>query len=113
VRLVGSPSLELAWRRYPGRTFAENVRSAKALEPTEQGSMKAYVLVTVRPGKVRDIVQQVENLSGVKTANACWGLPDIFVVAEVENADELNKLVIGKIQSLEGVERTETHIAIE
>ncbi len=75
--------------------------------------MKAYVLVTVRPGKVRDIVQQVRNLAGVKTANACWGLPDIFVVAEVENADELNKLTIGKIQSLEGVERTETHIAIE
>ena len=75
--------------------------------------MKAYVLVSVRPGKVRDIVQEIKNLSGVKAANACWGMPDIFVAAEVENADELNKLVIGKIQSLEGVERTETHIAIE
>ena len=75
--------------------------------------MKAYVLVTVKPGKVRDIVQQVRNLAGVKTGNACWGLPDIFVVAEVESTEELNKLVIGKIQSLEGVERTETHIAIE
>jgi DNA-binding Lrp family transcriptional regulator len=75
--------------------------------------MRAYVLVTVRPGNVRDIVQQIKNLSGVKSANACWGMPDVFVVAEVESADELNKLVIGEIQSLEGVERTETHIAIE
>ena len=75
--------------------------------------MRAYVLVTVRPGNVRDIVQQIKNLSGVKSANACWGVPDVFVLAEVENADELNKLVMGKIQSLEGVERTETHIAIE
>ena len=75
--------------------------------------MRAYVLVTVRPGNVRDIVQQIKNLSGVKSANACWGVPDVFVLAEVESTDELNKLVINKIQSLEGVERTETHIAIE
>ncbi len=75
--------------------------------------MRAYVLVTVRPRNVRDIVQQIKYFSGVKMANACWGVPDIFVVAEVENTDELNKLVIGKIQSLEGLERTETHIAIE
>ena len=52
--------------------------------------MRAYVLVTVRPGNVRDIVQQIKNLSGVKSANACWGVPDVFVLAEVENVHELN-----------------------
>ena len=46
-------------------------------------------------------------------ANACWGMPDIFVVAEVGNPEELNKLVIDTIPALEGVERTETHNAIE
>ena len=75
--------------------------------------MKAYVLVIVKPGKARGIAQQIENLSGVKMANTCGAVPDILVIAEVENADELNKLVVGKIQSLEGVERTETHIAIK
>jgi DNA-binding Lrp family transcriptional regulator len=44
---------------------------------------------------------------------ACWGMPDIFVVAEVGNPEELNKLVIDKIQALEGVERIESHNAIE
>ncbi len=46
-------------------------------------------------------------------ANACWGVPDIFIVAEMANAKELDTPVIDKMQSLEGVERTETHIAIE
>ena len=46
-------------------------------------------------------------------ANACWGMPDIFVVAEVGTPEELNKLVIDTIQALEGVERTETHNTIE
>ncbi len=75
--------------------------------------MRAYVLVNARMGKVRDVAQRISKISGVKMANACWGVPDIFVVVEVANPDELNTLVIDKIQSIEGVERTETHIAID
>jgi DNA-binding Lrp family transcriptional regulator len=75
--------------------------------------MRAYVLVNAEMGKVREVARQIASLSGVRMTNACWGVPDIFVVAEVANADELNRLVIDKIQSVEGVERTETHIAIE
>lgn len=75
--------------------------------------MRAYVLVHAEMGKVREVARQIASLSGVKMANACWGVPDIFVVVEIANADELNKLVIDKIQSVEGVERTETHIAID
>ncbi len=75
--------------------------------------MKAYVLVNTSPGKVGDIARQITGISGVTMANACWGMPDIFVVAEVGNSEELKKMVIEKIQALEGVERTETHNAIE
>ena len=75
--------------------------------------MKAYVLVNTTPGKVRDIARQIAGISGVTMANACWGMPDIFVVAEVENPEELNKLVTDKIEALEGVERTEIRNTIE
>jgi DNA-binding Lrp family transcriptional regulator len=75
--------------------------------------MRAYVLVNTKPKKVRDIAREIASLDGVKRADVCWGVPDIFVVAEVAGPDELNKLVMDKIQSLEGVERTETHIAAE
>ncbi len=75
--------------------------------------MRAYVLVNTEMGKVREVARQIASLPGVTIANACWGVPDIFVVAEVAAAGELDKLVIDKIQSIEGVERTETHIAIE
>ena len=75
--------------------------------------MRAYVLINARPGKVRDIVTRVARLEGVRHADACWGIPDIFV--EVQTADEkgLNELVIDQIQQLDGVERTETHIVVE
>lgn len=75
--------------------------------------MRAYVLVTVGPGKARDIAKKIGALSGVKMANACWGDPDVYVVAEVSSSEDLNTLVMSKIQSIEGVGRTSTHIAID
>ena len=75
--------------------------------------MKAYILINVKPGKLREVVRQIASFSGVKAADACWGVPDLFVVVEVANADELTRLVIEKIQPVEGVERSDTHIALE
>ena len=75
--------------------------------------VKAYILVNARPGKVREVARQIASMPGVTAANPCWGMPDVFVVAEVRTAEELNRLVIDKIQPLDGVDRTDTHIAIE
>jgi len=66
--------------------------------PGAMRGMRAYVLINTRPGKARDIVAAVARLEGVRHAEACWGIPDIFV--EVQTADEkgLNELVIDQIQ---------------
>lgn len=75
--------------------------------------MRAYILVTVGPGKTREVAQKIVGLPGVRMANACWGSPDVFAAVEVPSPDVLNKLVMDKIQSIEGVGRSETHIAID
>jgi DNA-binding Lrp family transcriptional regulator len=75
--------------------------------------MRAYVLINVRPGRVRDVVESVSSMAGVKHADACWGVPDVFAYAETSDERSLHQLVIDKIQNLEGVERTETHIVVE
>lgn len=75
--------------------------------------MRAYVLVTAGPGKARDIARKIAVLPGVKMANACWGDPDVYVVVEVASSEDLNSLVISKIQSIDGVGRTSTHIALD
>lgn len=75
--------------------------------------MRAYVLINVRPGKVRQVVEAVSQLDGVRHADACWGLPDVFAYVETPDEKSLNVLVVDKIQELEGVERTETHIVVE
>ena len=75
--------------------------------------MRAYILINVRPGKVREVVSAVSQMAGVRHADACWGLPDVFAYAETPDEKRLNDLVMDKIQKLDGVERTETHIAVE
>lgn len=75
--------------------------------------MRAYVLINVRPGKVRDVVDAVGEMEGVRHADACWGLPDVFAYIDTADEKTLNRLVMDTIQRLDGVERTETHIVVE
>jgi DNA-binding Lrp family transcriptional regulator len=76
-------------------------------------AMKAYVLISARAGKSREVVSKVKQLDAVKSVNACWGRPDVFALVEVKNQIELTDAVLAKIQQIEGVESTDTHIVIE
>jgi len=75
--------------------------------------MRAYIVIASEAGKSRDVAKQIASLPGVRMADACWGSRDVFAVVEVKESQELNKLVMDKIQSLEGVRETNTHIAID
>ena len=75
--------------------------------------MKAYIVIATEAGMSRDVARQIASLPGVKMADACWGSRDVFAVAEVGGTKELNKLVMDKIQRLEGVRETNTHIALD
>jgi DNA-binding Lrp family transcriptional regulator len=75
--------------------------------------MKAYVLINVRAGKSRNVEKQVRQIAGVKSAHTCWGRPDVFAFVEVANEIALSDTVLAKIQTLDGIESTDTHIVIE
>ena len=75
--------------------------------------MQAYVLINVRAGKAREVVEKVRQIEGIKQANACWGRPDVFTLADVPNEELLEETVLAKIQGIDGVESTDTHLVIE
>lgn len=75
--------------------------------------VRAYVLINVRAGKAKIVAQELGNMPGVRSAHACWGVPDVIAYVEVGSQRELDDLVMEKIQKTEGVERTDTHIALE
>ena len=75
--------------------------------------MKAYVVITAKGGAAREVAQATGSLPGVRMADACWGTGDVYAVVEFEQWGELNALVIDKLQRMPGVERTETHVAVQ
>ena len=75
--------------------------------------MKAYVLINVQGGKTREVISKVQRIEGIKSANACWGRPDIFALADVPNDKALANTVLEKILTIDGVENTDTHIVID
>ncbi len=74
---------------------------------------KAYIFVSAKAGKTKDVAKALVGLSGVKAADICWGMPDNIAVVSVKNEHALSDLVLGKIQEIPGVERTETHVVID
>ena len=47
--------------------------------------MRAYIVVTVEPGKSRDVAPQIMSQPGVKMANSCGATPTSFAVVELRN----------------------------
>ena len=80
---------------------------------TKKRSVRAYVLITVRAGHSKRVAQELAQMPGVRSAHACWGVPDVFAYLEVGSQRELDDLVMEHIQKMEGVERTDTHIALD
>ena len=75
--------------------------------------MKAFVLVNVRAGKSPEVLAALRLIDAVRIAHACWGRPDIFALVEVRNERALGNLVMEKVQSIVGIESTDTHIVID
>jgi hypothetical protein len=73
--------------------------------------MRAAVLINVKPGKAPDLLSAAAQLEGVRHADICWGVPDMFVEAEAADAKGL-KLLTSSDSAVRGRERTETHIAV-
>ena len=70
--------------------------------------VQAYILVQTEVGKAADVAVQIGQISGVTQAEDVTGPYDVIVRAEAESVDELGKLVVAKVQAVEGITRTLT-----
>lgn len=75
--------------------------------------MKAFVLVNVRAGKSPVVLDAMRRIEAVEIVHACWGRPDIIALVDVKNERALSNLVMDKVQPINGIESTDTHIVIE
>ncbi len=70
--------------------------------------VQAYILIQTEVGKAAIVAEQIAALEGVTQAEDVTGPYDVIVRAEARNVDELGKLVVAKVQAVDGITRTLT-----
>jgi DNA-binding Lrp family transcriptional regulator len=70
--------------------------------------VQAYILVQTEVGKAAEVARAIANVKGVTLAEDVTGPYDVIVRAEARNVDELGKLVVARVQTLDGITRTLT-----
>jgi DNA-binding Lrp family transcriptional regulator len=71
-------------------------------------SVIAYVLIQTEVGKAAQVAQEVSGIDGVVSADDVTGPYDVIVRAEAESVDELGRMVVSKVQLIDGITRTLT-----
>jgi len=73
--------------------------------------LQAYVLISAEPGRLWKVAEDAVKVPGVKMAHAVTGQFDVIAYVEFLRIEELGR-IIDAIQSIDGVLRTHTAIAM-
>jgi DNA-binding Lrp family transcriptional regulator len=68
----------------------------------------AYILVQTEVGKAAQVAKDIVKIEGVQQAEDVTGPYDVIARAEARNLDELGKLVVARVQVVDGITRTLT-----
>ena len=70
--------------------------------------VQAYVLIQTEVGKAAVVAEEVRKIPGVESADDVTGPYDVIVKAAADDVDQLGKLVVARVQAIEGITRTLT-----
>ena len=70
--------------------------------------VKAYILIQTEVGKAAQVARDIVAIPGVRQAEDVTGPYDVIVRAEARSIDELGRLVVARVQAVDGITRTLT-----
>jgi DNA-binding Lrp family transcriptional regulator len=70
--------------------------------------VQAYILIQTEVGRAAAVAEKIAGLTGVTNSEDVTGPYDVIVRAEAETMDDLGKLVVARIQTIDGITRTLT-----
>ncbi|MDH6224774.1 MULTISPECIES: Lrp/AsnC family transcriptional regulator [Streptomyces] len=70
--------------------------------------VQAYILIQTEVGKASSVADTISKFSGVIQAEDVTGPYDVIVRAQADSVDELGRMVVAKIQGVDGITRTLT-----
>ncbi|CAM5592295.1 AsnC family transcriptional regulator [Streptomyces avidinii] len=70
--------------------------------------VQAYILIQTEVGKASFVAESIAQIAGVIQAEDVTGPYDVIVRAQAETVDDLGRMVVAKVQQVEGITRTLT-----
>ncbi|TQN30683.1 AsnC family transcriptional regulator [Haloactinospora alba] len=70
--------------------------------------VQAYILIQTDVGRAADVSRDIAAIDGVTQAEDVTGPYDVIVRAQAEDVDALGRMVVARIQRLDGIARTLT-----
>jgi DNA-binding Lrp family transcriptional regulator len=71
-------------------------------------AVSAYILIQTEVGKASQVATEVRQIDGVISAEDVTGPYDVIVRAESNSVDDLGKMVVSRVQLIDGITRTLT-----
>jgi len=76
-------------------------------------AMKAYVMIKIRSGEIKEAVGQLRKIKGIVEAHMTFGPYDAVAVVEADNIAAVGAITALEIQPIPGIEQTLTCLAVE
>ncbi|MBO0655245.1 Lrp/AsnC ligand binding domain-containing protein [Streptomyces triculaminicus] len=70
--------------------------------------VQAYILIQTEVGKASTVAEVIGKIEGVIQAEDVTGPYDVIVRAQADTVDELGRMVVAKVQKVDGITRTLT-----
>lgn len=71
-------------------------------------SVRAFILIETEVGMADAVSASVRTIDGIVAADDVTGPYDVIVQAEADSVHDLGKMVVSKVQLIEGITRTLT-----
>ncbi|AMW13086.1 Lrp/AsnC family transcriptional regulator [Streptomyces luteogriseus] len=70
--------------------------------------VQAYILIQTEVGKASVVAETISKIPGVIQAEDVTGPYDVIVRAQADTVDDLGRMVVAKVQQVDGITRTLT-----
>lgn len=75
--------------------------------------MKAFVLIKVEPGRIREVLEAVSDMRTVRDVYCITGPDDVIAVLESEDAKSISEVVIAGLHDVDGIKGTDTRMVVD
>src|SRR5690606_15944094 len=117
ARVPATPAGSRRWPRDPRpsgcQATAPAATTSVAFSPRPEGAVviTAIVLVHTAADRIPETAQAIADLDGVSEVYSCAGDVDLIAIVKVAEHEQLADVIAGRLSKIEGVVRTDTHIA--